>query len=159
MAVADRFDLRICTPAHGAVISALQQACFEEAWGAESVATLMSRPGVFGLLACRLDDFGEGEPEPLGFVLCRVATDESEILTIGVIPGGRRRGIATELMEAAMLTATERGAARMFLEVAVSNDAARALYASLGFDERGRRADYYDGATGPVDAVILGREL
>jgi len=159
MTPADGFDLRVCTGAHGAVLAALQESCFDEAWGDEAIATLLSRPGVFGLLACRLDEPVEGELEPLGFVLCRVAADESEILSIGVMPEARRRGIATELMEAAMLTASEHGAARMFLEVAVSNDRARALYASLGFDERGRRTDYYDGAVGTVDAVILGRDL
>lgn len=44
----------------------------------------------------------------------------------------------------------------MFLEVAADNDAARALYAKLGFVEAGRRHGYYgDGA----DALVLRHSL
>jgi ribosomal-protein-alanine N-acetyltransferase len=174
--VADGFDLRVCTRAHAAVVAALQRACFDDAWSDDSIATLLSQPGVFGVLACNVveepaetelmpsgfpSSFPSGFPSgfPLGFVLCRVAADESEILSLGVLPEARRRGIGTELMEAAMVTASERGAARIFLEVAASNDQARALYGSLGFDERGRRTDYYENAGDKVDAIILAREL
>jgi ribosomal-protein-alanine N-acetyltransferase len=44
----------------------------------------------------------------------------------------------------------------MFLEVAAENEAALALYSTLGFSPAGRRVKYYGRPDGPaVDAVIL----
>jgi ribosomal-protein-alanine N-acetyltransferase len=47
----------------------------------------------------------------------------------------------------------------MHLEVAEHNDAARALYAKLGYEEAGRRAAYYAGEGGAVDAIVMRRTL
>jgi [ribosomal protein S18]-alanine N-acetyltransferase len=64
------------------------------------------------------------------------------------------------LVEHGAVEATRRGAARLFLEVAEDNTAARALYAQTGFVEAGRRVGYYartDGST--ADALVLARDL
>jgi len=85
-------------------------------------------------------------------ILARVAADEAEILTLAVTPAARRRGLGTALLRAAMHRARDLGATAMFLEVAVTNQPARALYASLGFSEAGSRRHYYSDGT---DALIL----
>jgi ribosomal-protein-alanine N-acetyltransferase len=91
-----------------------------------------------------------------GFVLARVAADEAEILTLAVAADARRQGHGASLLAHAMAAAAARGAAAMFLEVAATNEAARALYTAAGFGEAGRRARYYaDGG----DALILRRTL
>jgi ribosomal-protein-alanine N-acetyltransferase len=87
-----------------------------------------------------------------GMILARVAADEAEILTLAVAPEQRRGGVGSALLSAAMDRAAERGAVRMFLEVAVTNDAARALYSAHGFTEAGLRRQYYTDGT---DALIL----
>jgi ribosomal-protein-alanine N-acetyltransferase len=51
-----------------------------------------------------------------------------------------------------MVRATELGAASMFLEVAVTNHAAQALYHAHGFIEAGLRRHYYADGT---NALIL----
>ena len=43
----------------------------------------------------------------------------------------------------------------MFLEVRVSNVAARALYAQMGFREIGVRRSYYPAPVGREDAIVL----
>jgi len=43
----------------------------------------------------------------------------------------------------------------IFLEVRVSNTAARALYAQAGFREIGTRRDYYPSHEGREDAIVL----
>ena len=59
-------------------------------------------------------------------------------------------------MEAARTDAI--GAA--FLEVAVDNDAAVALYAGLGFRKAGLRKSYYDrGPAGYSDALVMRLDL
>jgi [ribosomal protein S18]-alanine N-acetyltransferase len=64
---------------------------------------------------------------------------EREILNVAVHPNDRGRGIATRLLRNEM-----KSAAVYFLEVRQSNLKAQKLYRYLGFEEIGRRKDYYD---------------
>jgi len=90
-----------------------------------------------------------------GHLLLRVAGDEAEVLLLGVDPARRRRGLGRLLLEAGLRLAASRGAARVFLEVRPSNRAALALYRAAGFEEVGRRRDYYRSP--PEDALVLAR--
>jgi len=88
-----------------------------------------------------------------GYLVALDAADEGEILNLAVAPGGRRHGIGRALVDQALETLAERGVRQVYLEVRDSNAAARALYATHGFHEVGRRAQYYRR---PVeDAIIL----
>lgn len=69
-----------------------------------------------------------------------------------VVPDRRGQGIGRALMEAAMEFAREQGAADMHLGTEESDVAARALYESLGFSNRGGRPD------GPI-SYFYEREL
>jgi len=95
--------------------------------------------------------------ELLGWAGVRVIEDAAEILTVGVIPSARRHGLAVRLLDALLSEARQRGAAEVFLEVRVDNEAARALYLREGFTELGVRRGYYDN--GRVDAVVMTRAL
>jgi [ribosomal protein S18]-alanine N-acetyltransferase len=129
-------------PAYAAVLAAIHAASFqEEPWGAAAFQTQLEMHGVIGLL----DKRG-------GLLMLRVTADESEILTICVLPRLRRSGIARGLLQAGIVKAAELGAASMFLEVDMGNRAAQALYAAAGFTEVGRRKRYY--ANG-ADALVL----
>lgn len=95
-----------------------------------------------------------------GFVVGTVAADEAEIFTIGVLPEERRKGCGTELLSMFEHSAKDRGAQRVFLEVAVDNNGALHLYASAGYTRVGRRRSYYKNAEGiSVDAHILKKAL
>ena len=93
----------------------------------------------------------------LGWAGVRVIADEAEILTVGVVPDARRRGIARQLVAALLTAAREGGATDVYLEARVDNAAARTLYLSEGFDEAGVRRGYYDH--GRVDAVVMHRAI
>ncbi len=97
------------------------------------------------------------EGELLGWGGTMVIADSAEILTVGVIPAARRRGIARLLLAGLLAEARRRGAVEAFLEVRVDNVAAQALYAGEGFARVGLRPGYYDG--GRIDAVVMRREL
>ena len=84
----------------------------------------------------------------VGFSLCRVVRDESELLSIGVGPSYRRRGVAGYLLRASMERAHTIGAHQMFLEVAVDNLPAQQLYLEHGFEQVGTRPDYYHRQNG-----------
>jgi [ribosomal protein S18]-alanine N-acetyltransferase len=128
----------------------LHRSCFEEAWSRSDLAHLLAMPGGFGLIA-RLYEGGLSGLDGLrgvGFAICRVAADESELLTIGVAPQYRRRGVAAALLRAGMERCLRVGAKSMFLEVAVDNHPAQQLYEEHGFERVGLRPDYYQRANG-----------
>jgi ribosomal-protein-alanine N-acetyltransferase len=131
-------------------LARLHRASFEEAWSRTDLAHLMALPGGFGLIA-RLYDGGLAGLEGIrgvGFSLCRVVRDECELLSIGVAPGWRRRGVAATLLQTSMERCRRSGAMIMFLEVAVDNDPAQALYEEHGFERVGTRPNYYQRADG-----------
>lgn len=128
--------IRPAGPFDLAVMAALHAACFDEPWDAPAMAAVLAGPGSFALLAVAGD-------EPIGFLLGRIAGGEAEILSIGVPAARRRGGAGGLLLRAALARAVAAGAARVFLEVAEDNAAARALYLRHGFAQVGRRPAYY----------------
>ena len=144
--------LRRISPFDLDAAAALHAGCFDDAWSAAAIAAVLATPGSFGLLSITSGDLS-------GFLLARVAADEAEILSIGVLPAWRRRGVARALMAAAALHAADSGARRLFLEVAADNSAARGLYLRERFAQVGRRPCYYRRAAGAIDALILARPL
>lgn len=90
-----------------------------------------------------------------GFLLCTHVADEMEILTIGVVPAYRRRGIAWALLQEMIAYARTHRIRCLFLDVSEANTPARALYKRAGFVQTGRRKAYYQTGTGTTDALCL----
>jgi N6-L-threonylcarbamoyladenine synthase len=85
----------------------------------------------------------DGELLGAAGVLAARGAGEADVQTIAVRPELRRSGWGTRLLRQLLEWAGERGAKRVFLEVRESGAPARALYDSLGFEEIGRRDNYY----------------
>jgi len=126
---------------------------FARAWGDGEFESLISQQAVFGFLAC---PEGRARTTAAGFVLCREAAGEAEILSIGISPKQRRSGLGWRLMRNAMQEAGRRGAEEMFLEVDETNTAAVAMYRKLDFVQVGERRAYYvkDGAPNTTALVM-----
>lgn len=90
-----------------------------------------------------------------GFVVWRAVADEAEIITIGVAPDARGTGIALAMLGLVENDVKQRGAKKIFLEVARDNTPARGLYERAGYTEIGVRPKYYDG----VDAILMEKKL
>ncbi len=88
-----------------------------------------------------------------GILIGRVAADEFEILNLAVGKACRRRGVATQLVSAALEYARTAGVLQTYLEVRASNEGGIALYMRKGFRVCGRRPNYYRNPT--EDAVLL----
>ncbi len=149
-----RCTIRAASAGELGQLAALHAVCFTEAWDADAFATLLAMPGAFALIA--------EEPEhdtPSGFLMIRGAGDEAEIITLGVLPERRRRGLARQLLFGGMRKAASCGARRLFLEVAADNATALALYRTAGFAQVGRRADYYHRADGDMAALVMARDI
>jgi len=82
---------------------------------------------------------------------------EIHVTNLAVHPEWRRRGVARQLLGAALIEGMARGVTLAFLEVRPSNTRALALYESLGFQVIGRRNGYYFD-TGE-DALVMEARL
>jgi ribosomal-protein-alanine N-acetyltransferase len=81
---------------------------------------------------------------------------EADVLTVGVIPNHRGKGIARQLMGLITDWAKQQGSIAMMLEVLVDNTEAIGLYESLGYSKLNVRKDYF-GAS--LDALVMRLEL
>jgi len=104
------------TLAHATLAAALHARSFDTPWDTAALARLLAMPGAFGFL-------GVIDGEPAGFILCRAAAGECEVLTLGVDPACRRSGLGSRLLEQALATAAQAGVQRLYLEVAENNRA------------------------------------
>ncbi|MCA8867341.1 MAG: GNAT family N-acetyltransferase [Rhodobacteraceae bacterium] len=97
---------------------------------------------------------------PDGFLLGRIVGPEAEILTLAVVPTGRRNGIGRALVDEFLAVAGKHGGENVFLEVASDNLAAIELYRSAGFRQSGLRKDYYHSPHGrKISALVMQRDL
>jgi ribosomal-protein-alanine N-acetyltransferase len=150
--LSDDLVIAWATPAEAAAMAEAHAGAFQESWREEDFEDLLDGAGIYGFVA--------RASAPVGVILCRVAAEEMEVLTIGVAEAARRRGVARGLMAAGLEAARQAGARACFLEVAVDNAEAVALYASLGFQRTGLRPRYYDRGGGNfVDAYVMRLDL
>lgn len=95
----------------------------------------------------------------LAWALLSRVLDEAELLLIGVAKSRQRGGLGRQMMNFVCAWACHAGVTRIFLEVRVSNVAARGLYAQCGFVHVGCRRNYYPASEGREDALLLACDL
>ena len=87
-----------------------------------------------------------------GFCGLMLGYEEGHITNVAVDPSLRRGGVASRLLLHVTRIAIARSMSAMTLEVRVSNEAARGLYARFGYGPAGARPHYY--ADNHEDALI-----
>ncbi len=131
------------------VLASLQGACFpNDPWDGAALGEIMRMAGFFGL-------FARAGALPAGFALALDLKGECEILSLGVVPEMRRRGIGRALLAGICGEACRRGALFVILEGAADNMAAQALYTKFGFTTVSCRRKYYRRGGSFVDALVL----
>ena len=81
---------------------------------------------------------------------------EADVLTVGVVPEQRGKGVARHLMALVTEWAGQQGSTAMMLEVKVDNLEAIGLYESLGYSKLNIRKDYFGAG---LDALVMRLEL
>jgi len=108
-------------------------------------------------VACARSILAEIDGRVCGYVLFWLLPGSIDVHNLAIAPDHRRLGIARMLMHQVVATASAQSATRVTLEVRLSNEPAKRLYASLGFVQTGLRKGYYsdDGE----DAFTMALEL
>jgi len=124
----------------------LNQQVFDSCWSHQSLFSALESG--YELIICKAGD------ELAGYLLSMTILDEMQIMQIAVDGRFLRQGLAEAMSR--FLINSNLEAAVIFLEVRVSNRAARALYSKLGFEESGLRKSYYaPDATGMREDALL----
>jgi len=109
----------------------------------------------------------EEDGKIVGYVMCRIEVGLSSfglgglirkghVVSIAVLPQGRRKGVAQALMTTAMDGMRHYKAKQCYLEVRVTNAAGVALYKKLGFDVSRTSNGYYSDGE---DAYVMSKKL
>ena len=134
---------------HVAQVAALEKACFTTPWSENSVRAELTNPLSLWLVAV---DHGE----VVGYVGSQSVMDEADMMNVAVSDSYRRKGIARQLVGALITALDKRGVLSLTLEVRASNEPAKQLYKQIGFEQVGRRPNYYRNPK--EDALILRKE-
>jgi len=126
-------------------VAALERICFSAPW-----TELMLEQELYNDTASFLVAENE-EGKVCGYAGLHVVLDEGYIDNVAVLPECRRQGLARRLVEV-YCRFGEVNLAFLTLEVRASNEAAIALYKSMGFLPEGQRKNYY---TAPKEDAIL----
>ena len=97
--------------------------------------------------------------EVVGYAVLSVAAGEAHVLNVCVDVAEQGKGYGRRLMKRLIDLARWHQAQRIFLEVRPSNRGAIALYHDIGFNEIGKRPNYYPAKGGREDALVMAMEL
>jgi ribosomal-protein-alanine N-acetyltransferase len=101
-----------------------------------------------------------GGDQVLGYFVAMRGVEEAHLLNLTVAPAFQRQGWGQILLDALALWARGQGLQWLWLEVRVSNERARAVYQSNGFQQVGLRKRYYPAAgDAREDAIVMSRAL
>ena len=131
-------------------IERLERLCFSRPWNRRMLAEELENQCAAFLVAEAADTGAV-----LGYAGLLVVADEGYITNVAVFPEYRRCGIAAQILKVYLNFARANDLAFLTLEVRPTNTAAIALYQRFGFEEVGRRRNYYD--LPKEDALILTR--
>ena len=144
--MSDAVTFRPMTEADLDAVLKIEYAAFSHPW----------TRGIFldGLKSYEIWLMFEGEQQ-VGHGVINVIIDEAHLLNITVKPESQGRGLGLLLLDRLMKRAYELNGRECFLELRASNQSAYRLYERYGFNEIGRRRDYYPATGGREDALVM----
>lgn len=144
----DEFNVHEVTANDSPILACLHAETFPDTpWSTEWFRSVLSPPPVRAFLITMAAG-------PCGFAVTCVVAEAAEILTIGVLPGNRGKGVGGRLLRHLEEMVRGQGAEKLLLEVASDNHAARGLYQKAAFKQIGCRSGYYGNGT---DALVLAK--
>ncbi len=102
----------------------------------------------------------ENQSDIVAYGIMSVGNGECHILNVCVAPEHQSRGLGRLMVDRLTAIAKRNKVRIAFLEVRISNERAFELYCGMGFNEVGRREDYYPATGGKREgALVLAKML
>ena len=144
--------IEICEMTHSDIeeVVAIEEESFSTPWSNKSFEDSLKLPyGKFYV--------ARTEGKVVGYVGLYLVGEEGDITNVAVLSQYRRKGIAGKLIEKVINYAKENEINCINLEVRPSNSSAIKLYEKYGFDELGKRKNFYSKPT--EDALIMRKDI
>lgn len=136
-------------------IHEIEVASFPDPWSEDSLRTFAHDETIRMLIVARENLSGDAETgEIVGYFALQYVLDEAEIAIIAVKSKYRRQGLGRRMLDEVRCFCQGKNITTIHLEVRSENEAAIHLYRAYGFEEVGRRRNYYEA---PKDDAILFR--
>jgi len=136
-------------------VLSIENLSFSRPWKRSGFIAELTSPIAINLVA--IQSGGQNSEKIIAFSCAQLVVDELSLLKIAVSPAWRCNGVGTQLLFRSIEIATQKDAAKVFLEVRPSNQAALAFYLNSGFRIVGNRPNYYP-ETGE-DALVMMKRL
>ena len=146
----DRFIIEPMQPADLDQVVAIEESSYRKPWSKAGFEAELNRPQA----VCRV--IREAD-QVLGYIVFWMVRGEVHLLNLALKPDRRQQGLGRLLMDYMIHWGKEQGGRKIFLEVRVSNQAARRLYEKTGFVMTGRRKNYYSEEK--EDALLMARSI
>ena len=127
-------------------VAELEHRCFSTPWSYKDLVSELDNPWAIWLTAMEGDAL-------IGYLGIQYGPDGADIMSIATDPAFRGKGAAKQLLSAMEQQLRALKLQWITLEVRPSNESARKLYESMGFQQVGRRPRYYQKPT--EDALLL----
>lgn len=146
--------LRAYRPADFETLYEIDQACYsrEIAYSRRELHNYLRFPGA----ECVVVEVKDPKTAVAGFCIAALLKGWGYIVTIDVLPGYRRQGIATSLLREIEGRLKAHGAKEVALETATDNEPAIAFWKKHGYRTRGIKKGYYPGG---IDAYSMVKPL
>jgi len=149
-------SIRLATPRDAQAVALMSRDLVESGLGwkydAARVLQAIRGPDTLAPLAC------EGG-RIAGFALMEFGEERAHLVLLAVRPAERRLGIGRLLVEWLVESARVAGIASLHLELRAGNEAARAFYRALGFDETIVVPGYYRGREAALRMIRVLRPM
>ncbi len=138
------------TSTHTFDVAEIEKSCFSKPWSQKAIeAELLNENAHFYVLLY--------DNKVVGYGGMHMAVDECYIANIAVLPNFRKNGFGKAITTHLIKEAEKLSCEFISLEVRPSNKPAVSLYNTLGFEEVGKRKNFY---TSPVeDGLIMTKYL
>ncbi|MBW8011837.1 MAG: ribosomal-protein-alanine N-acetyltransferase [Chloroflexi bacterium] len=123
-------------------VHAIEQRSFPTPWSLNSYRNELYGNTAANMWVAELETEA-GKKQVIGMIVVWLIVDEAHVGTIAIDTPYRRQGVASKLLNTALLACSRKGALTASLEVRENNLAAQGLYQRFGFELVGRRVRYY----------------
>ena len=134
------FIYRKATPGDIPSIMEMEALSLKHPWSESDINSLMNPPTE---VAGKIAIVAQQDETPIAYIGASYVCDECEIGNVCTHPSYRRMGAAKGLFDELISICKEQSIEKIFLEVSSTNEAAIALYKSIGFVQYNIRPNYY----------------
>ncbi|MEE0061089.1 MAG: ribosomal protein S18-alanine N-acetyltransferase [Acutalibacteraceae bacterium] len=137
-------------------VAEIEKNCFSKPWSISAIEAELENPNAH-FYVLTVEDNNAADNKIVGYGGMHIILDEAYIANIAVLPQFRKNGFGKAITTQLINNAINHSCEFISLEVRPSNTNAVKMYSLLGFEEVGKRKNFYSSPT--EDGLIMTKYL